>query len=180
MHVNISGRTFLYPGLVEQVSEALRLSRLEPRRLVLEITETVAMDKAESTINTLRRLRALGVQVALDDFGMGYSSLRYLQQFPVQTIKIDASFIQTMETNSGSAAIVQTIISLAHTLQMQVVAEGIETDGQYARLEQLGCDQGQGKRFSFAVDPEAAAAMICCPGARHSLAAPDASRHPSE
>lgn len=180
MHVNISGRTFLYPGLVEQVSEALRLSRLEPRRLVLEITETVAMDKAESTINTLRRLRALGVQVALDDFGMGYSSLRYLQQFPVQTIKIDASFIQTMETNSGSTAIVQTIISLAQTLQMQVVAEGIETDGQYARLKQLGCDQGQGKRFSFAVAPEAAAAMICCPGARHSLVAPEASRHPSE
>jgi diguanylate cyclase (GGDEF)-like protein/PAS domain S-box-containing protein len=180
MHVNISGRTFLYPGLVEQVSEALRLSRLEPRRLVLEITETVAMDKAESTINTLRRLRALGVQVALDDFGMGYSSLRYLQQFPVQTIKIDASFIKTMETDSGSAAIVQTIISLAHTLQMQVVAEGIETDGQYTRLQALGCNQGQGKRFSFAVEPEAAAAMICCPEARHSLALSPVARNPSE
>jgi EAL domain-containing protein (putative c-di-GMP-specific phosphodiesterase class I) len=180
MHVNISGRTFLYPGLVEQVSEALRLSRLEPRRLILEITETVAMNKAESTINTLRRLRALGVQVALDDFGMGYSSLRYLQQFPVQTIKIDASFIKTMETDSGSAAIVQTIISLAHTLQMQVVAEGIETDGQYTRLRELGCNQGQGKRFSFAVEPEAAAAMICCPEARHSLTLSSTARNPSE
>jgi EAL domain-containing protein (putative c-di-GMP-specific phosphodiesterase class I) len=180
MHVNISGRTFLYPGLVEQVAEALHLSRLEPRRLVLEITETVAMDKAESTINTLRRLRALGVQVALDDFGMGYSSLRYLQQFPVQTIKIDASFIKTMETDSGSAAIVQTIISLAHTLQMQVVAEGIETDEQFARLQALDCGQGQGKRFSFAVRPDTAATMICCAESRHSSVAPAASPHHSE
>jgi diguanylate cyclase (GGDEF)-like protein/PAS domain S-box-containing protein len=171
MHVNISGRTFLYPGLVERVSEALHLSGLAPHRLVLEITETVAMDKAESTISTLRRLRALGVQVALDDFGMGYSSLRYLQQFPVQTIKIDASFVQTMETDSGSAAIVQTIISLAHTLQMQVVAEGIESQEQHNRLHALGCNQGQGKWFSFAVAPEVAAAMICDPTSHHNLPA---------
>jgi EAL domain-containing protein (putative c-di-GMP-specific phosphodiesterase class I) len=160
VHVNISGRTFLHPGLVEHVSDTLHQSGLAPQHLVLEITETVAMDRAESTINTLHQLSDLGVQVALDDFGIGYSSLRYLQQFPVQTIKIDASFVRTMEHNTGSAAIVETIISLAKTLNMQVVAEGIENHIQHARLQQLGCAFGQGKHFSFAVTAEDAVAML--------------------
>jgi diguanylate cyclase (GGDEF)-like protein/PAS domain S-box-containing protein len=160
MHVNISGRTFVHPGLVEYVSDALKQHGLSPHHLILEITETVAMSQAESTINTLRQLRALGVQVALDDFGIGYSSLRYLQQFPVQTIKIDASFVLTMEHDSGSAAIVQTIISLATSLGLQVVAEGIETSMQCAHLQQLQCPYGQGKYFSFAVEAPVAAAML--------------------
>ncbi len=160
VHVNISGHTFLHPGLVEQVADTLQQSNLPPHCLVLEITETVAMERADSTIHTLRQLRALGVQVALDDFGIGYSSLRYLQQFPVQTIKIDASFVRTMEHDSGSAAIVETIISLARTLDMQVVAEGIETDTQCARLQNLHCALGQGKYISWAVPAEAATAML--------------------
>jgi EAL domain-containing protein (putative c-di-GMP-specific phosphodiesterase class I) len=160
MHVNISGRTFLHPGLVEHVAETLQQSGLQPWHLVLEITETVAMDRAESTINTLRQLSALGVHVALDDFGIGYSSLRYLQQFPVQTIKIDASFVRTMEHDSGSAAIVETIISLAKTLNMEVVAEGIENHTQHTRLQQLGCAFGQGKHFSFAVAADDATTML--------------------
>jgi diguanylate cyclase (GGDEF)-like protein len=160
VHVNISGRTFLHPGLVEHVAETLQQSGLPPQHLVLEITETVAMNQAESTISTLRRLGALGIHVALDDFGIGYSSLRYLQQFPVQTIKIDASFVGTMEHDSGSAAIVETIISLAKTLNMEVVAEGIENDTQHARLQQLGCAFGQGKHFSFALPAEDATAML--------------------
>jgi EAL domain-containing protein (putative c-di-GMP-specific phosphodiesterase class I) len=160
VHVNISGHTFLHSGLVEQVAEVLRQSGLPAHRLVLEITETVAMNQARSTIHTLHQLRALGVMVALDDFGIGYSSLRYLQQFPVQTIKIDASFVRTMEHNSGSAAIVETIISLAETLGMQVVAEGIENDVQYARLQHLNCCFGQGKCLSWAVPADDAFAML--------------------
>jgi diguanylate cyclase (GGDEF)-like protein/PAS domain S-box-containing protein len=161
IHVNISGRTFLHPDLVTHVAETLQESGLSPEHLVLEITETVAMHQADSTINALRQLCRLGVQVALDDFGIGYSSLRYLQQFPVQTIKIDASFVRTMEQDSGSVAIVETIISLAEALGMQVVAEGIETDMQRARLHTLNrAAAGQGKYFSWAVEAPAAAALL--------------------
>jgi len=160
IHVNISGRTFLHPDLVTHVAATLQESGLSPEHLVLEITETVAMHQADSTINALHQLCRLGVQVALDDFGIGYSSLRYLQQFPVQTIKIDASFVRTMEQDSGSAAIVETIISLAEALGMQVVAEGIETDVQRARLHTLNCAAGQGKYFSWAVEAAAAAALL--------------------
>jgi diguanylate cyclase (GGDEF)-like protein/PAS domain S-box-containing protein len=159
INVNISGRTFLHPGLVEQIAAVLRESDLPAQHLQLEITETVAMDHAESTIETLHALGALGVQVALDDFGMGYSSLRYLQRFPVHSLKIDASFVRTLDQGDGSAEIVQMIISLAHTLGLRVVAEGIETAVQQQQLQAMGCEYGQGFLFARGLDAATAAVL---------------------
>jgi EAL domain-containing protein (putative c-di-GMP-specific phosphodiesterase class I) len=117
------------------------------------------MDHAESTIETLHALGALGVQVALDDFGMGYSSLRYLQRFPVHSLKIDASFVRTLDQDDGSAEIVQMIISLAHTLGLRVVAEGIETAVQQQHLQAMGCEYGQGFLFARGLDAATAAVL---------------------
>lgn len=158
--VNVSAREFLRPGLVDHVSDVLNESKLPPHCLKLEITETVAMDYAESTIATLQRLRSLGVQVSLDDFGTGYSSLRYLQRFPIQTLKIDASFVITMAEDEGSAAIVQAIITLAHSLGMSVVAEGIETAEQLFQLRAMHCEYGQGYWFSRPVEASVATEML--------------------
>jgi diguanylate cyclase (GGDEF)-like protein len=156
VNVNISGREFVCPDLVESIAHSLQTNHLDARHLELEITETVAMDHAEMAAATLRQLRSLGLHVALDDFGTGYSSLRYLQQFPIQTIKIDASFISMLTQNEENIAIVEAIISLAHTLGMTVVAEGIETHEQLSYLQHLGCDYGQGFFFSKAVDSDTA------------------------
>jgi EAL domain-containing protein (putative c-di-GMP-specific phosphodiesterase class I) len=154
INVNISGKEFLSPDLFERVANALTTSGLEPSRLKLEITETVAMDYAEMTVNTLNQLRTLGVQIALDDFGMGYSSLRYLPRFPIQTIKIDRSFVSTMGEKMESETIVRTIVTMAHTMGLDVVAEGIETDIHLSYLKGMNCDYGQGFLFSNAVNAE--------------------------
>jgi diguanylate cyclase (GGDEF)-like protein/PAS domain S-box-containing protein len=160
INVNISGREFLSANLAEQVSQALRVSGLEPYRLKLEITESVAMDHAEVAVNTLQTLRALGVQVALDDFGMGYSSLRYLPRFPIQTIKIDRSFVSTMGEKVESETIVRTIVSMAHSMGLDVVAEGIETDMHRSYLEAMHCDYGQGYLFSKPINAEEASLLL--------------------
>jgi diguanylate cyclase (GGDEF)-like protein/PAS domain S-box-containing protein len=156
INVNISGRTFLRPALLDVVTETLDHSGLPSHCLKVEITETVAMDHAESTIATLQQLSACGVYVSLDDFGTGYSSLRYLKRFPVRSLKIDASFVAGMDKNSEDAAIVRAVISLAHTLKIEVVAEGIETYSQLAALQAMGCEYGQGFLFSRAVDDSVA------------------------
>jgi EAL domain-containing protein (putative c-di-GMP-specific phosphodiesterase class I) len=143
MGVNISARQMV-PGLVEQVSEALRREGLAPHRLVLEITESALIDDVDACVELLSSLKALGVLVAIDDFGTGRSSLSYVQQFPVDIIKIDRSFIADIETNPVSAAVAGGIVELAHRLGRRALAEGIETAGQLAMLQSMDCDLGQG------------------------------------
>jgi diguanylate cyclase (GGDEF)-like protein/PAS domain S-box-containing protein len=158
--VNLSGRQFANPELCEQIREALETTGLRPGSLKLEITESVVMENTEKTIEMLRQLRALGVESSIDDFGTGYSSLSYLHHFPSTTLKIDRSFIGRMGGADENTEIVHTILLLARNLGMQVVAEGVETEGQLAQLQALSCDYGQGYLFSKAVNPSAVARML--------------------
>jgi len=144
LSVNLSARQFTEPDLVLQVDAILAETGLDPGNLELEITESVLMDESEVGIETLRALRALGVRLVLDDFGTGYSSLSYLKHLPLDTIKIDRSFVAEMTDNAADAAIVEAVVALAHGLHIDVVAEGIETAAQLAALRELGCDRGQG------------------------------------
>lgn len=154
INVNISGKEFASPDLVDQVARVLEETGLEPFHLKLEITESVAMDRAEATVTALQRLNNLGVQVALDDFGMGYSSLRYLPRFPIQTLKIDRSFVGTMGQKAESEIIVRTIVTMAHTLGLDVVAEGVETSLHQDYLKEMTCDYGQGYFFARPLSAE--------------------------
>jgi EAL domain-containing protein (putative c-di-GMP-specific phosphodiesterase class I) len=143
MGVNISARQMV-PGLVGQVDEALRREGLAPHRLVLEITESALIDDVDACVELLSSLKELGVRLAIDDFGTGHCSLSYVQQFPVDIIKIDRSFITDIETNPVSAAVAGGIVELAHKLGTRALAEGIETAGQLAMLQSMNCELGQG------------------------------------
>ena len=146
--VNISAQGFGQPDIVRQVADVLEETGLDPHNLRLEITESVAMADAERARTILIELKALGVRISLDDFGTGYSSLSYLQRFPVDTLKIDRSFIVGMDENNECREIVRTILNLADTLGLDVIAEGTETASQVDNLEQLECRFGQGFFFS--------------------------------
>lgn len=158
--VNISGKQFTQPNLVEQIEQILRETGLSAESLKLEITESVIIQHGDATEAMLTQLRNLGVQLCIDDFGTGYSSLSYLHRFPVDMLKIDRSFVSRIGTNGENAEIVGAIVALAQTLGMSAVAEGTETEEQLAQLRLLKCDFGQGWWFSRAVDGEAAAALI--------------------
>lgn len=146
--VNVSGRQLQRRDLVSTVAAALEESRLDPRALQLEITESVIMSDVEANAQTLRELKELGVGISVDDFGTGYSSLAYLKAFPLDTIKIDKSFVRNVHAEPDDAAIVAGIVNLAHTLHLRVVAEGVETLEQVAALRSLGCDMLQGFYFA--------------------------------
>ncbi len=161
--VNLSARQFQESGLVGHVTEALAETGLEPRCLQLEITESSAMQNAQAAIQTLRELKALGVGLSIDDFGTGYSSLSYLKRFPIDTLKIDQSFIRDIETDPDDAAIASAIIALAHTLKLEVVAEGVETPGQLEFLARHGCDLTQGYLFSRPVPTAECAERLAAP-----------------
>jgi diguanylate cyclase (GGDEF)-like protein/PAS domain S-box-containing protein len=150
--VNISGKQLMKSALIEQVSRVLKETGVEPRSLKLEITESIMMENIETAISVLNQLRALGVELSIDDFGTGYSSLSYLHRFPVSTLKIDRSFVSRMDGNNENAEIVRTIIMLARNLDMNVVAEGVETEEQVAQLRALKCEYAQGFLFSKPVD----------------------------
>ena len=154
--VNLSGRQFAQRDLIQQVKEVLDETGLDPKCLKLEITESVVMANAKIAKMMLTDLCALGVQLCIDDFGTGYSSLSYLHHFPVMTLKIDRSFIGRMESGGSDSEIVRTINTLANNLGMEVVAEGVETEGQLAQLKALKCRYGQGHLFSRALDAAAA------------------------
>jgi diguanylate cyclase (GGDEF)-like protein len=158
--VNLSGKQFAQPDLIEQVKKILDETGLEARHLKLEITESVVMENAEIARSMLMQLCALGVQLSIDDFGTGYSSLSYLHRFPVKALKIDRSFIGRMGPNGENSEIVRTINTLANNLGMEVVAEGVETAEQLAKLKSLSCTFGQGYLFSRPLVAEAAAAFI--------------------
>jgi diguanylate cyclase (GGDEF)-like protein len=156
MSVNLSGRQFQQPSLVSDVQHALAAAGLEARALKLEITESVVMQDVSVATATLNDLAALGVRVAIDDFGTGYSSLAYLKRFPIETLKIDRSFVNGIVDDPQDAAIVRSVIALSKTLNLTVTAEGIETPAQQARLAELGCDLGQGYLFGRPLDVSAA------------------------
>jgi predicted signal transduction protein with EAL and GGDEF domain len=145
--VNISPRQFQLPGLVDDVAGAVRETKLAPQLVALEITESAMLGDADETVATLRQLKGLGVTLAIDDFGTGYSNLAYLQRLPLDQIKIDRQFVSGLETDAGDAAIVTAIVGLARTLGLAVVAEGVETAEQAARLRELGCELAQGFYF---------------------------------
>ncbi len=147
MSVNLSARQFAQPELVEQVQEILAETGLEPSGLEIEITESVLMDQTDVGIQTLRQLRDIGVRLVLDDFGTGYSSLSYLKHLPLDTIKIDRTFVAGID-GATDRSIVEAVIALAHGLHIGIVAEGIETEAQFDQLRRMGCDVGQGFLFS--------------------------------
>ena len=142
--INLSPVQFHYSDLPAQVLSILLETGLPPHRLELEITEGVLMSDFERAINTLRRLKSIGVSIAMDDFGTGYSSLRYLQAFPFDKIKVDKSFIDQLDENLQSQAIIRAVVGLAHGLSLPVLAEGVETSGQLEFLKREGCDEVQG------------------------------------
>jgi len=160
MSVNLSGVQFRQPDLIEQIDRILQVTNLKPGSLKLEITESVVMDHAESATALLQQLKARNIQLAMDDFGTGYSSLSYLHRFPVDTLKIDRSFVSLMDVEGGNLEIVRTITTLAHYLGMDLIAEGIETAAQMERLQALQCEYGQGYLFSKPVDSEAAGKLL--------------------
>ena len=151
--VNISGCQFSQPDFVAHLTEFLHGANLKPSSLKLEITEGVIMDNATAVAKQLSDLKDLGIRLGIDDFGTGYSSLNYLSSFPVDTLKVDRSFVNRMENNDG-LEIVKTIINLAHNLRMEVVAEGVETEVQARELQNLNCEYAQGYLFSKPLYPE--------------------------
>ncbi|MCG6659317.1 EAL domain-containing protein [Halomonas campisalis] len=148
MAVNVSPMQFHRPHFLDSVFEALEASQLPPRLLELELTEGVLMDSSESAIDSLHELRRRGIHIAIDDFGTGFSSLSYLKQLPIDKIKIDRSFVREVISDHRDAAIVQGILSMAGPLQLRVVAEGVETQAQFAYLKKHLCDAFQGYHFA--------------------------------
>ena len=145
--VNVSGQQ-ITERLVQSATEILEATGLEPRYLELEITESCIMNQATTTIGYLRALRKLGVQLAIDDFGTGYSSMSYLKRLPINTLKVDRSFVRDIPEDTNDTAIVEAILALGHTLNLKIVAEGVETDAQRTFLAEHGCDVMQGYLFS--------------------------------
>jgi diguanylate cyclase (GGDEF)-like protein len=152
--VNLSVQQFRQRDLAASIEATLRSAGVEPRWLELEITEGTLMRDEEAVTATLRALHDRGIRIALDDFGTGYSSLNYLRRLPVDTLKIDRSFVLDIESDAGSAALVEAIIAMARALRLRVVAEGVETAGQQDRLRRWGCDEFQGFLFSPALPVE--------------------------
>lgn len=145
--VNVSGAQFYQSDLVAYVSKVLHETGLNPQKLELEVTESVFMEDVNHAITTLQNLHELGVELAIDDFGTGYSSLSYLRQFPIDRLKIDQSFIRNALNNPDDAAIARTIVGLGHSLNLKVIAEGVETRDHEAFLQKEGCDEVQGFRY---------------------------------
>ena len=158
--VNLSARQFAEPALLRTVREALEEAELEPRYLEVEITESLVMSDVGRTIDTLEELKGLGVHLSIDDFGTGYSSLAYLKRFPIDTLKIDRSFVRDIHADPEDATIVEAIILLARSLGRSVVAEGVEDESQLRFLMRHRCDVVQGYLFSRALAPEALAACL--------------------
>ncbi len=159
--VNVSNRQFWHGGLLEDVAASLRDAHLEPRDIVLEITETVAMYNADLAERTLTELHDNGFALHIDDFGTGYSSLQALHRFPIEALKVDRSFVAGLGADPRSTELVRTIAMMARTLGLDVIAEGIETPDQCNRVEALGCGYGQGYLFSRPVPGDVAAAFVC-------------------
>ncbi|MBA3996032.1 MAG: two-component system response regulator [Candidatus Accumulibacter sp.] len=158
--VNISALEFRSKDFIESVRATLSETGLEPCRLQLEITESVLMRDAESSVGILQQLKAMGIDLAVDDFGTGYSSLSYLKQFPIDTLKIDRSFVHDIDANNGNGIIVSAVIGMGNNLKQRVVAEGVENEGQRNFLQAHCCEEGQGYLFSRPLAAEPFAALL--------------------
>jgi diguanylate cyclase (GGDEF)-like protein/PAS domain S-box-containing protein len=158
--VNLSSKQFSQAGLVAQIEQTLREMELAPSDLKLEITESVIMQNAEASERMLQQLKSLGIKLSIDDFGTGYSSLSYLHRFPLDMLKVDRSFVSRITASGENAEIVETIIQLARNLEMEVIAEGVETAEQWQILQSFGCNFGQGFYFSRPVDSQEATKLL--------------------
>ncbi|RPI86489.1 MAG: EAL domain-containing protein [Chloroflexi bacterium] len=152
--INISGSQLVQQGFVELVEKILAETGLEGNSLSLEITERICLNSSEEMKSVFKRLHDVGVQFHIDDFGIGYSSLSYLQNFPIDTLKIDKTFVSKIGANSGNSEIVRSIIALAHDLGMSAIAEGVETETQLSQLRTFGCNYGQGYLLSYPIDKQ--------------------------
>jgi len=152
--VNVSGRQFRRGNLIQIISEALQTTSTPPGALEIEVTESLFMDETSDATDVLQELRQMGLKVTIDDFGTGYSSMSYLRRLPMDSIKIDQSFIVDLVTDDNARAIAEVIITLAHTLRKIVVAEGVETVDQINLLRGWQCDVIQGYYFSMPLTPE--------------------------
>lgn len=160
MSVNLSGQQFRDPQIVEEIGALITHHRLEPRNVSIEITESTAMANHEQVLTTLQGMKQLQLPLSIDDFGTGYSSLAYLHRFPINTLKVDRSFVSRLPGERADVSIVRTIVTLAHSLNMTVVAEGIETTTQLQMLQALGCEYGQGYHFAAPLSAADATAWI--------------------
>jgi EAL domain-containing protein (putative c-di-GMP-specific phosphodiesterase class I) len=158
--VNVSARQFAHPTLVDEVRSALAAAGLDADALEIEVTESSLMADPDRAQQSLKRLQALGVHIAVDDFGTGHSSLAYLKRFPAQTLKIDRSFVSGLPLDRDDAAITRAVIVLAHSLDMRVVAEGVETSSQLSFLVEAGCDEVQGFLLGRPMGPEHLALLL--------------------
>ncbi len=163
MSVNVSGRQFRRPDCVESLRRIVRESGIDPRQFAIEVTESAIMDDVESSAAKLGRLRDMGVQIHVDDFGTGYSSLSYLHRFPITAVKIDQSFVAGLPLQAESEEVIKAIVSIAESLDFDVIAEGIEQEAQLARLEELRCRYGQGFLLSRPLDAAALEAWVSSP-----------------
>lgn len=160
LSVNLSSKQFMQPDIVDQIKGALGAAKLDPNCLRLEMTESALMENAETVFTRLTELQSLNVRLHMDDFGTGYSSLSYLHKLPIDTLKIDRSFVMELGIRAEVLEIVKTIVTLAHNLNMQVVAEGVETPEQVTMLRGLGCEYAQGFHFSKPVDGAAVSDLL--------------------
>jgi diguanylate cyclase len=160
MSVNITGRDFSDPNFIESIMTSIEETGADPSRIKLEITESMLMHQPEQAIAALHACKARGLSIAIDDFGTGYSSLSYLHKFPIDTLKIDRSFVSEMEQVPVSVEIIRSIVGLARQLSIAVVAEGIEDERSAVKLHELGCQLGQGYTFFRPMEQQAALALI--------------------
>lgn len=158
--INLSGRQITAPDLADKVSAILAETGLAPYSLQLEITENVVIENSEQVLETLTRLTKCGVRIAIDDFGIGYSSLSYLQHFPIRTLKIDRSFISMLDAGKNHNEIVRMIIKMASELNLVTIAEGVETDEQWSLLEKMSCPWVQGFLYSIPLNADSAEAFL--------------------
>jgi EAL domain-containing protein (putative c-di-GMP-specific phosphodiesterase class I) len=177
--VNLSARQLADPQIVHEVSAALADAGLEPRRLVLEITETVLMQDRDAAASTLWQLKALGVRIAIDDFGTGYSSLAYLRRFPIDMLKVAREFVDGLGRDANDDAITRAIVDLAGTLGLLTIAEGIETTQQSEHVAALGCDLAQGFLYSRPVDADVVMELVASHAWTEELRLPEQDQPPA-
>lgn len=149
--VNISAKQFHLPTFAEEVITLIKHYKINPEKLKFEITESMLLDRVDEIIERMNQLRTHGIRFALDDFGTGYSSLQYLKKLPIDQLKIDQSFVRDITNNESDRAIVRTIIAMAHSLNLDVISEGVETEAQFKLLKELGCKRFQGFMFGLPV-----------------------------
>jgi EAL domain-containing protein (putative c-di-GMP-specific phosphodiesterase class I) len=170
--VNVSAVEFRHKGFVDGVALILKETRLAASYLELELTESLLMRDTDASAAVLQALKAMGVQLAIDDFGTGYSSLSYLKRFPIDSLKIDQSFVRDIASNADSATIVGAVIGMGRNLKQRVIAEGVETPEQLAFLRARQCDAGQGSLFSPPLPAEEFARLLVADGSMINFSAP--------